>query len=492
MIVVILDGHEFENEARDVIRLFFPEGEICIAHGNPGDSVSGILFYTSVKKDGAGTMVSCGIKTGEYERTVSAPASASYPPVDMKSKKTVKWELKRQLYHLLSEYTGSEQPWGMLTGIRPAKIVHEMLDNNADFSEIWDFLGNYCRVSDEKIELVRKVTETQRKIFDITADNMISLYIGIPFCKTRCLYCSFISDTVARCSHLLERYMQALRHELEGIGRIIEKKGLVLQNIYIGGGPPTSIGASLLDELLVHIGKVFNLDELMEFTLEAGRPDSINESILDVVRKSRVNRISINPQSMNDETLRTIGRNHTAKEVERAFFLAREMGFNNINMDVIAGLPGETIGHFRYTMDKIAELGPESLTVHTLSIKRGSELHERKVDFASLDAEAAEAMVEEGRRYAELMGMHPYYLYRQKYILGNLENTGYCKPGYESIYNVQIMEERQTIIAAGANGVTKAYFPSENRIERAFNVKNPEEYIKRIDEMLGRKEAILS
>lgn len=283
-------------------------------------------------------------------------------------------------------------------------------------------------------------------------------------------------------------YIKALRKEIKSVGKILADKGLKIQSIYIGGGTPTAIDAQHLGELLKEIEDTFCMDDVKEYTLEAGRPDSITEEKLATIARSRVNRISINPQTMKDETLVRIGRSHTSGDIIEAFNLARELGFDNINMDVIAGLPGEDINDFMYTLDEIKKLAPESITVHTMSVKRASRLNDEKNSYDLTDEDEVTKMVDSAYEFIKDIGLKPYYLYRQKNILGNLENIGYSKPGAESIYNIQIMEERQTIIALGAGATTKLVYPKEDRIERVFNVKSVEEYISRIDEMIGRKE----
>ena len=291
---------------------------------------------------------------------------------------------------------------------------------------------------------------------------------------------------------LVDKYIDMLKKELYFGNELIKEKGYTIQSIYIGGGTPTSISARQMKDLLGFIEETFSLENLEEFTLEAGRPDTIDEEKLLVIKNSRVNRISINPQTMNDATLRLIGRNHSSEDVRKAFYLARDVGFNNINMDVIVGLPGENCEMFRNTLEEIKKMEPESLTVHALAIKRASRLNEEQKEFEHVPDEEAAGMVDMAYEYALSMGMRPYYMYRQKNIAGNLENVGYCKPGFESIYNVQIMEEKQTLLAFGAGGVSKVVYSDENKIERAFNVKSPEEYIGRIDEMIARKRELFT
>ncbi|MDP4183485.1 MAG: coproporphyrinogen dehydrogenase HemZ, partial [Bacillota bacterium] len=405
--------------------------------------------------------------------------------------KGVKRELKRQLYKVLSNFTGKNMPWGMLTGIRPAKIVHEMIGKSLPKTAIIDRLNNYYMVNDKKAEILYNVSEKEGRILSKTRENMVSVYIGIPFCISKCSYCSFTSNPIDNSSGIVTKYTDALIDELVKTSQLIADKGWAVQSVYIGGGTPTSIDEQNLKRVLDAVESYINMDSIEEYTLEAGRPDSINDEKLSVIKNSRVTRISINPQSMNDDVLNNIGRKHTSQDIVRAFRRARELGFTNINMDIIAGLPGETPEMFEDSLKRIIELAPESLTVHTLSVKRGSKLIEQAKDNDYAKARQIEHMVEAAQEYAASIGMKPYYLYRQKNILGNLENVGYCMDGFESVYNIQIMEEKQSIIALGAGAITKIVYPVENRIERAFNVKNVDEYIKRVDEMVQRKELLI-
>lgn len=490
MIYVRLEGHDFRYEVTDVLKLFFDNEEILFVDDEPPAKDRGFFISSSIKGKDGNIEVYTHLKASGINTGYHFPVRVSGD--DHARRKQLKREMKRQLYIILSEYTRRELPWGMLTGIRPAKIVHELLYEGLKKDEILKRLREYYFVSENKASLLYDVAAAENSILSKTSPDMAGIYVGIPFCPSRCLYCSFASNPIDRCRHIVRDYVDALRYEIEETGRIIKQKGFKIQSIYMGGGTPTSLDAEHLKEVLGAIEGNFDLTNLEEFTMEAGRPDSIDRNKLTAIRNSRVDRISINPQTMWDETLKAIGRRHTAKDIIEAFRLAREMGFDNINMDVIIGLPGENISMFKRTLEQIGELGPESLTVHTMAVKRASRLNEVKDRYVLLDAGEASDMIELAGEHAKLMGMHPYYLYRQKNMVGNLENIGYCKPGMESIYNIQIMEERQTIIALGAGAITKVVYPEENRIERAFNVKNVEEYIRRTDEMVERKKALLA
>lgn len=379
-------------------------------------------------------------------------------------------------------------PWGTLVGIRPIKRVVNMLSSGISEEEARRILKQDFEVSDKKIDLSLSIAKTEMKVISSIPENAISLYIDIPFCPSKCVYCSFASMPVSLMKDFIEPYLWALFEELDTIKRIVDDLGLSVSSVYIGGGTPTSILSIELDNLLYKIEKNFDLSTCREFTIEAGRPDTITKSKLEVMRKHNVDRISINPQSMNEKTLSVIGRKHSVEQIYTAYNLARDMGFKCINMDVIAGLPQETLPEFMNTIDKVIELDPENITVHTMSIKRAARLNQNG-DFTGLPMNNT---VDEMVDYAHLKLLEnhytPYYLYRQKNILGDLENTGFFKRNTEGIYNICMMEEVRTVISAGVGGVTKLVKPGN--IERIFNVKDVREYIKRADEMRKRKDYI--
>lgn len=497
MLKTFLCDIDFENELADIIKLFYRENEYEVLQGSPPIEEAGLFLYGRLVVDEQLSYVLELCVTGPVPLTTLThsyvfPLEGGLPErYDRGGRKYFKREVRRGIYLLLSGHTGKNLPWGMLTGIRPAKIVNELLDEGLDQERIEDRMTGYYKLSPAKAGLLYKVASAEREILRNTPQDTVSLYVGIPFCSTRCLYCSFASDTTDRIPGLLEVYIEALKVEMRLTAGLLEDKGLKVQNIYIGGGTPTVLGTAALKALLDFIDVNFELGQVHEYTLEAGRPDTLDREKLLAIRDSAVNRISINPQTMNDTTLKLIGRNHTSDDVARVFHLARDIGFENINMDVIMGLPGEESLMFEHTLQQIRELSPENLTVHSLAIKRASGLAMEKEAYRRITGDEAEKMMETAVKYAEEMGMHPYYLYRQKNIAGNLENTGFCKPGRESLYNVQIMEEKQSILAVGAGSVTKVVYPGENRIERATNVKSVEEYIKRTDEMFARKKALI-
>jgi len=500
--------NNFEYEFEDILKLFFNKDEIKKIEG-PWDKDSGAFLFCRFEKDlELRILIDIRESSGKYYEQTSIPVSDAVISINsnlnsVKSqneynlsaerdllKKTRK-TFKRKLFILLQNYTGKVVPWGVMTGIRPAKLVNEFLDMGYDKEHVIKALTEDYFVSENKAQLLYEVAVNQRELFMDSASDTVSLYIGIPFCPTRCLYCSFSSSTIGQYKKVVDLYLEALLKEIKHTQELIRSRGQRIESIYIGGGTPTSINPIQLGNLLQGIEAHLDLSSLMEYTLEAGRPDTIDTDKLKIIKNSRVSRISINPQTMNASTLERIGRYHTPEEVERAFYTARELGFDNINMDVICGLPGENIKMFENTMVRIKKLKPQSLTVHTIAIKRASRLNLEMDNYSLIrEYDQVAEMVETAREYASDMGMEPYYLYRQKNILGNLENVGYSLKGRECLYNIQIMEERQSIYACGAGAVTKIVFP-ENRIERVFNVKSVEEYLARIDEMNMRKEQLL-
>jgi len=381
-------------------------------------------------------------------------------------------------------------PWGLSTGIRPVKIARCRLNDGCSDSNIIEYYKEKYEICEDRARLCIDIAKKEIDILDTLSEKDICVYIGIPFCKTRCLYCSFVTNSAENNSYLKADYIKALEKEIIYTAELIKKLELNIICLYIGGGTPTALSCDELDTVIKNCIKYFDLSAMREFTVEAGRPDTIDEDVLVMLKNNGVTRISINPQTMNDKTLRLIGRKHTADEIVQAFKLARKCGFDNINMDVIAGLPGEGIDEFKYTFERILPLDPEAITVHTMCIKRGSRLHETLGDYYLTDGRVVADMVEYSKKVLDQESYLPYYLYRQKNILGNLENIGYSKKGYECIYNIMIMEELSTIISLGSGGVTKIVDLKSDRIERIFNVKEAKDYILRIDEMCHRKDVV--
>ena len=405
----------------------------------------------------------------------------------------VKKEVTRRLYLYLTEETGRTLAWGTLTGVRPTKIPMEQLEDGASEEEAARFMmKKYC-VSPEKASLAAEVAARENALLSrLDCEKGFSLYVGIPFCPSVCSYCSFSSSPIGQWKDRVDAYLDALIREIRYIGSRAE--GRVPDTVYIGGGTPTTLEPEQLKRLLDTVTECFDLSGVLEFTVEAGRPDSITEEKLSVIREYPVSRISVNPQTMQQKTLDLVGRRHTVEQTVAAFELARRLGFDNINMDLIAGLPGEMVEDMEDTLSQVEALHPDSLTVHALAIKRAAKFGQEGRT-ADLHAEIS-GMVEKAYESARRMGLLPYYLYRQKNIAGNFENVGYAELDKAGIYNILIMEEKQTILAAGAGASTKILLQTpiikdggkEVNLVRAENVKNINDYIARIDEMIERKE----
>jgi len=406
-----------------------------------------------------------------------------------KPENNLKNQIKRFLFRELQRHTGKTPDWGILTGVRPVKLAGELLLREGSEEAVRRILIRDYFLTGEKAELLLEIADSQRKLLKASPKEAVGLYLGIPFCPTRCVYCSFPSNQGS--AESIAAYLSALHREISFAGEQMKRKGWYPESVYIGGGTPTTLTAEQLDELLRHVVSAFDLSGLQEFTVEAGRPDTITAEKLRVIRKYDVGRISINPQSMNVKTLERIGRKHRPDDIVEAFRLAREAEVPMINTDVIAGLPEEETEDFVRTLELVLALQPENITVHTLALKRASKLKEIDSEYNYKQGERVRAMLDRAKEMLDRAGYKPYYLYRQKQMTGNFENVGYAKGNTAGIYNIRIMEEAQTIVALGAGGISKAYYSNENRLERVANVSNYEIYIERLDEMLKRKEEYL-
>lgn len=470
MIKVKLNDNKFNYDVYQMINLFFLFPEIKFVEENYD-------FKIEVKENVVG-----------IERE-----SESFQYIVNKSYK-LKDEVKKAVFLYFSKHTTRELPWGTLIGIRPSKRALELLqEGRSDDAIIAEFKEKHVARKD-KARLCIDVAKFERNIVNKNKEN-VSVYIGMPFCPTRCIYCSFTSNPIDSCKNIVEPYLEALSHEIERISNYIEGKKLNIECVYFGGGTPTSVNNEQFEFIMKCIYEGFlQHNNVKEFTVECGRPDSITFEKLSTMKKYGVHRISINPQTMNDDTLNLIGRTHSVENVFEKFAMARELGFDNINMDLIVGLPGEKNSHIIKTCDKIFEIKPDSITIHGLSIKRASKLHEKMLNnyrFEIPGQEELNQMYEHTVELSKRLDMKPYYMYRQKNMVGNMENIGYTTPGKEGIYNIQMIEEKQTIIALGADAVCKVVFLEENRHERFANVKDVREYIKRVDEMIEKKIALL-
>ena len=495
MITVLLDKAEFEYDIHSLVKAFYPKEEVYVSTKDKEKKEEPVHYHMDVQF-APEEIIFFWKKVEPSEENENQTGITKRVAVDYTNRKETKNSLKRTLYRLLSEYTGVELPWGNLTGIRPTKIPMALLEEGKSEEEIAHYMKETYFTSDEKIKLSIEIAERELQLLKkLDYEEGYSLYIGIPFCPTTCLYCSFTSYSLAAWKNRMDEYLDALEKELDYTAvKFAHKK---LNSIYIGGGTPTTLNPQQLDRLIRKIKCSFDLSHLVEFTVEAGRPDSITKEKLMVLRNHDISRISINPQTMKQETLDLIGRHHTVQQTIDSFYLARELGFDNINMDLIVGLPGESLSDVADTMEVIRKLAPDNLTVHSLAIKRAARLNiqrERYQDFEIVNTADHIALTS---KVAEEMGLFPYYLYRQKNMAGNFENVGYAAPGKAGVYNVLIMEEKQSIVACGAGASTKRVWVQPNpdgthRIERAENVKDVAQYIARIDEMIERKSRLFT
>lgn len=477
----------YDNDIRVMLQAFFDNEKVV--RTKAGSRLSLVVDYACKEDEETGAK-------SEGVVTFSLADDKGYESVEKEEadywdKKASKNRIKAALYRQLSAYTGKTLPWGTLTGVRPTKIATELLENGVAEEAIHrEYTDTYLTIP-QKADICIEVAKREQQLFkDFQYEEEYCVYIGIPFCPSRCLYCSFTSYPIAAYEDKAGDYLKALYREMDFVAQAYRNKRLV--SIYVGGGTPSVLSASQLEELIGHIRQAFSLRYLREFCVECGRPDSLTEEKLRALKKSGVQRISINPQTMSDDTLRLIGRAHTARQTKDAFAMARQAGFDNINMDIIAGLPGEGMEELLHTLSEIRELKPDSLTVHSLAIKRAANLNREWEQYRKLVFGSTNEMLTAVDRCARESGLFPYYLYRQKNIPGKLENIGYAAEGKECVYNILIMEEKLDILAMGAGAASKFIFREENRIERAENVKNVDEYIARVDEMMERKQKLFS
>ena len=469
----------FQNDIADVVRLFYGEGAAVTMQ----EEHDAELIH-SHRLDGALWRESFALTAGPKSLFMGMSGEA-VPDGGLEEKRQLKRLIKRCCYQLLKRHTGRHPAWGSLTGIRPTRLYYQQLERGLSRDEARQALSELFDLSQEKISLLDEIIEAQEG-FIRREPNACDLYVGIPFCTTRCAYCSFSSGEIGD-GHLVEPYLTALFREIDACADMAKDMGLDTRVAYVGGGTPSSLSTAQLDRLLSRMEARFG--PFVELTVEAGRPDTLDAEKLRMLRDHPVTRISINPQTMNDETLVRIGRAHTAQQTVDCYNLARQLGFDDINMDVIAALPGEDYAMFARTLKTIRALSPESLTVHTLAIKRSSRLHEQ--GYRQSEQNVAD-MVALGRETAHALGMRAYYLYRQKYMAANLENVGYAREGFLCRYNIDNMEETASVLALGAGGISKCVMRQEEKILRAPNIANIEQYIERVDEMIARKREAFS
>ena len=480
MIYLEQNAEIYNNDIRAMLQAFFDNEKILSVKEDTRLSL--LVVYSVGEKENNGRRVTFTLEdeTG-YNKSETIK-------VDFMDKKAAKNPLKAVLYRMLSEYTGKMLPWGSLTGVRPTKIATEMLEHGETEEAVHKVYTDTYLTIPQKADICIEVAKREQELFrDFHYDEEYCIYIGIPFCPTRCLYCSFTSYPIAVYQDKVEAYLQALYQEMQFLAESEAYRNKRLVAIYVGGGTPSALSAGQLSALITKLKDTFSMQYVREFCVECGRPDSITMEKLTVLREMGVERISINPQTMWDDTLKLIGRAHTVEQTKEAFGLARQAGFTNINMDMIVGLPGEDIENVRHTLSEIKKLSPDSLTVHSLAIKRAANLNMEMERYQGLIKGSTNEMLLAVDQCARELSLFPYYLYRQKNIPGKLENIGYAAKGKECIYNILIMEEKVDILAMGAGASSKFVFHDQNRIERVENVKNVDEYIKRIDEMIERK-----
>lgn len=462
-IKIKLNNMKYRYDVYQMFNIYFPLDEIKFL--DDGDYIVNIL-------DGK-----IEFKYGEYYN-------------ESKILENIKEDIKKLVFSSLKELTKEEYPWGILVGIRPSKIALKYLEEGKIEEEIIKIFEIKHLASKKKAKLCIEIAKTEEKFVN-KESNSIAIYIGMAFCPTRCFYCSFAANPIVGNKKLVNPYLQALIKEISAMKKYVNDRKLNIESVYFGGGTPTAVNNEEFEDVMKEVYEAFVKDKnLKEFTVECGRPDSITSEKLQTMKTYDVTRISINPQTMNDDTLKMIGRGHTSAQVIEKFNLARSMGFNDINMDMIIGLPGEGIKEVLHTKNEILKLKPDSLTVHGLSLKRASILYENFILKKGIQVKKQEElaqMYEESRILAQELGLHPYYMYRQKNMVGNMENLGYSRKGAECIYNIEMIEDKQTIIALGADAVSKVVFLDENRIERFANIKDIKEYCNRIDEMIQGK-----
>lgn len=507
MITVCLSEADFEYDIHSLVKAFFPKEDVKISADREKieelESEEAPLFRMEIlfekseseksetEKSETEKSATQKLESEKDQEQIHISVSHQKVPdirieVEFSDRKETKNRLKRGIYRMLSDATGQTLPWGTLTGIRPTKIPMGMLEEGIPESEIRDYMKDTYYCSEGKTNLSIDIARRELALLNrLDYERGYSLYIGIPFCPSTCLYCSFTSYPLSAWKEQVDAYLDALEREIDFTAKQCQDR--YLNTIYIGGGTPTTLSPEQLDRLIQKIKSSFDFSHLLEFTVEAGRPDSITEEKLEVLKRHGISRISINPQTMKQETLDIIGRHHTVEQTIDSYRMARDLGFDNINMDLIMGLPNEDLEDVRQTMEVLKELDPDNITVHTLAIKRAARLNMFKEDYRNLKMENTWEHMDLTAGYCKKMGLEPYYLYRQKNMAGNFENVGYAKEGKAGIYNILIMEEKQTIMALGAGATTKFVFDHATRMERVENVKDVKNYLERIEEMIERK-----
>jgi len=477
--ILVIDNHKFHYEMENLCRVFFPYEKISVTTEDEDDSkkvITGLTLTDGVYNISVKVMLDD--KVIEKSHSVDSDVTEDELEIIMAQK----------LFDALCELTGYVPDWGILTGVRPSKLMTAIVEEIGE-ETAKAYFTEKLKVSEKKTQLALNVAKAEEKIIANSKPNSISLYVSIPFCPTRCSYCSFVSHSIKNAHKLMPVYTEYLCKEIDVLGKTIKGLGLRLESIYFGGGTPTILNADQLRQIFEAIERNFDTSTISEYTVEAGRPDTITQSVLEALKEAGVDRISINPQTFNDDVLEKIGREHSSLRTIEAFKVAREVGHKNINMDLIAGLPTDTLESFENSLKQTIELEPENITVHTLALKRSAKLfreNESEMSSGKLTAQ----MLETASKHLYENGYFPYYMYRQSRCIGNLENVGWSKPGYECLYNIYMMEECHTVLAVGAGGVTKLKQPDGPYIERVFNYKYPYEYLDNFDALMERKSRI--
>lgn len=462
-------NHDFSYHTEKICTMFFPLEKL---HIDGDDSV----VIETVKENNVLT-----VNARAYSKALSKSVTVSYGEDMIKA-------MSLLLYDTLSAMMGISLPWGILYGVRPARLMHATSEKFGIDSAREKFLSD--RVQEKKVDLAVEVMHRENELIKLSRQNSFSLYVSIPFCPSRCSYCSFVSHSIANAGELIEPYVDMLCRELKEIGEISKNLGLRLETVYFGGGTPTTLEPHQLDTVLTAIENSFDLSTLREYTVEAGRPDTVTKEKLNTLLSHNVERISINPQTFNESVLNHIGRKHTVGQTLEAFNLARQLGFKNINMDLIAGLSTDTVESFKASVDTAVSLNPESITVHNLSLKSGAYLVTEKEFFDLTQRINATQMVDYSYQTLKKNEYKPYYMYRQSKSLGNLENVGYCKEGFDCLYNVYMMDETHSVLAAGAGAVTKLKDAKTGHIDRIYNYKYPYEYLKDYSKITTKNQGI--
>lgn len=463
-------NHPYEFDMKNLCTIFFPYEKIKMQGSEE--------IVITTKKDGSCLTVDAVV----YDKRLCK----NYKLVSGEDEQTA---MSALLYDVLSDILGFKPPWGILFGVRPAKLMHRFVAQMGEEKARAYFINNFL-ATPEKTNLAIEVMKHENQIISLSGENSFSLYVSIPFCPTRCSYCSFVSHSIERTKALVSPYVELLCKELKSIARVAKNLSLRLETVYFGGGTPTTLNSNQLYTILKTIEENFDLSNVREYTVEAGRPDTVTEEKLLTLKSAGVSRISINPQSFNDEVLEAIGRRHTAKQTIDAYNLAVKSGFDNINMDFIAGLPKDNLDSFRNSIDTAVNLGANSVTVHTLALKSGAYMVTKDLTFDLSDRITTSDMVDYSYKKLSSSGYYPYYMYRQSKSLGNLENVGWCKPSKDCLYNVYMMDETHSVFSAGAGAVTRLKAQKNGKIDRIYNFKYPYEYIDRFEEILNRKESI--